>query len=239
MTQPAQVMSGGLTLWPVADAVEITMTGAAWLADAINRIVVARGRCVLAVSGGRSPWPMFERLVETPGVPWAHVHVIQVDERAAPDGHQDRNWTSAQQVFGSVLPAEQLHPMPVTSDDPVAAAADYGRLIDRLCDGEIDIVHLGLGPDGHTASLFPDDPIMSVVDRAVAWTTYEHMGRLRMSVTLPTLARAQNVMWQIGGFDKHMMLTRLLEGDGEIPAGRVRRDRAVVIADAAALGTQG
>ena len=238
MIDGVSIMPCGLTLKRVAKASDIAIAGAQWLTDTIGRIVTSRGRCVLAVSGGRSPWPMFERLVQTSVVPWEHVHVIQVDERAAPDGHQDRNWTSAERVFSSVLSAEQRHPMPVTSDDPVENAVAYAQLIDRLCDGEIDIVHLGLGPDGHTASLFPDDPILDVVDRSIAWTTHEHMDRLRMSMTFPTLARARNLLWQIGGADKHTMLNRLLEGDASIPAGRVRRDRALIIADAEALGEQ-
>lgn len=192
-------------------------------------LIAERGAFALAVSGGRTPWVMFAALARE-DVPWSEVAIYQVDERIAPDGDPDRNLTHLRQSLpGAGL--ERLVPMPVTDPDVEAAAAAYAkRLPERL-----DLVHLGLGDDGHTASLVPGDPVLGVTDRDVALTG-EYMGRRRMTLTYPVLERAEEVLWLVTGAEKAGPLARLLAGDESIPAGRVRAARALVLADSAAMG---
>ncbi len=228
---------GGMMFKTLSDAGAVARCGANWLSGTLDRIATTQGVCVLAVSGGRSPWPMFRQLVMVSDMPWDRIHIVQVDERQAPDGDEERNWTRAQEIFAPVVPVDNLHPMPVMADDMPDAAAEYARDLDRISHGRgVDVAHLGIGPDGHTASLFPDDPILDISDRDVAWTTHAHNGFRRMSLTFCLLAGANHVFWQICGADKQPMLAKLLAGDTSIPAGRVRRDRAIVYADAAAAG---
>jgi 6-phosphogluconolactonase len=187
--------------------------------------IEARGRFTLAVSGGRTPWAMFRDLADE-DVPWEKVGIWQVDERIAPDGDPDRNLTSLQ----AMIPSEaDLRPMPVTEADLETAAARYAESLPEV----FDLVHLGMGDDGHTASLVPKDPVLEVTDRDVALTG-EYRGLRRMTVTYPVLDRARRVLWLIAGDDKAPMLPRLLAGDRSIPAGRVSTTEQLVVADAAA-----
>jgi 6-phosphogluconolactonase/glucosamine-6-phosphate isomerase/deaminase len=165
-------------------------------------------------------------------MPWQDVVLFQVDERIAPNGDPDRNLTHLQASLG----AEQVdvRPMPVTEPDPVAAA---GRYADAL-PARFDLVHLGLGPDGHTASLVPGDPVLDVSDRLVA-VTAEYQGRRRMTLTYPALARADQLLWLVTGADKARPLAQLLVFDPAIPAGRVEAARSLVFADRAASPTSG
>jgi 6-phosphogluconolactonase len=184
------------------------------------------GRFRFAVSGGHTPWAMFAELKDE-AVPWADVEIFQVDERVAPDGDPDRNLTHLHQALDGV-PA-RVHAMPVTDADLEAAAAAYAAGLP----GAFDVVHLGLGPDGHTASLVPGDPVLEVTDRLVA-ATDPYQGHRRMTLTYPGLARAQQLLWLIAGEDKQDALRRLLAGDRSIPAGRVQAGRSTILADAAA-----
>lgn len=210
------------------------------IADEAWDAVVARGMFVLAVSGGRTPWLMLRELAAM-GIPWLAVHVVQVDERVAPPGHVDRNLTHFRESLPerSPLRPEHLYPMPVESNDLEAAAARYSETIQGIVGAPpvLDLVHLGLGPDGHTASLVPGDPVLEVQNSDVALSGL-YQGRRRMTLTYPILNRARRVLWVVTGKDKAEMVTRLLDGDESIPAGRVRRDRALLLADNAAAGTQ-
>jgi 6-phosphogluconolactonase len=162
-------------------------------------------------------------------VPWQSGRILQVDERIAPEGHPDRNLTALMRRLPPAA-AERLEPMRVEDPDAEAAAVAYaGGLPDAL-----DIVHLGLGPDGHTASLIPGDPVLDVADRRVAVTTGEYEGRRRLTLTYPYLAAARDVVWLVTGAEKRDALERLLAGDHSIPAGRVDAPDAVIVADAAA-----
>ncbi|MEV5123683.1 6-phosphogluconolactonase [Streptomyces decoyicus] len=156
------------------------------------------------------PWAMFARLAHE-HVPWEHVAVFQVDERVAPDGDPDRNLTHLREGLGAA-PAEVIA-MPVKDADLEAAAAAYGWSLP----GRFGLVHLGLGPDGHTASLVPRDPVLEVPDRLVALTA-PYMDHQRMTLTYPALARAQQVLWLITGADKRQPLSRLVMGEQSIPA---------------------
>lgn len=179
-----------------------------------------------AMSGGRSPWAMLALLGEDDSVPWERTEMFQVDERIASPGSEDRNLTHM--VLGLSLDHQAaLRPMPVTQRDLDAAAREYeASLPERL-----DCVHLGLGPDGHTASLVPGDPVLEVSDRRVALTETAYQGHRRMTLTYPALAEARRIVWLVTGADKRDALAKLLDGDPSIPAGRVENEAMSVVAD--------
>jgi len=229
------VFEDGLRLEVLQDADAVADRAAEWLADRLAELIEVNGFAVLAISGGRSPWPMFRRLVSNESITWKDVHIVQVDERVAPAGDVDRNWTMASEVFGGVVPQHNLHPMPVEDESLDLAAGLYSDLLGSLTKGSgIGIVHLGLGADGHTASLFPGDDVLHVLDRAVAVTNQPHMGRRRMTLTLPAIDCAQHVLWQVVGSDKSLMLKKLVDQDRSIPASAVPRGMAMILADVAA-----
>jgi len=209
---------------------------AAVIAAEARAAVTARGRFVMAVSGGHTPWVML-RALGTEDVPWQGVHVVQVDERVAPTGDPDRNLTHLRESLldHAPLSPEQIHDMPVESPDLAAAAAQYATTLRTIAGSPpvLDLVHLGLGPDGHTASLVPGDPVLDVDNTDVAITGV-YQGRRRMTLTYPMINRARRVLWVVTGSEKVQMLNRFLGGDESIPAGRVRRERALVLADDAA-----
>jgi 6-phosphogluconolactonase len=221
-----------------ADAHAVAREAAAHVAAEARAAVESRGRFVMAVSGGHTPWLMLRALSEEE-VPWNGVHVAQVDERVAPAGDPERNLTHLREsLFEHVaLRPEQIHPMPVESTDLAAACAQYAMTLQAIAGSPpvLDLVHLGLGPDGHTASLVPGDPVLEVDDADVA-VTGVYLGRRRMTLTYPILNRSRRVLWLVTGTDKIVMLSRLRAGDRSIPAGRVRPDEAVILADREAVG---
>ena len=215
------------------DVDAVAKRAAAFVAAAARQCVSERQRFVFAVSGGRTPWKMLLALVSE-DVPWEHVRVAQVDERVAPEGHADRNLTHLRRSLlchAPLLP-EHIYPMPVGESDLVAAASSYARLLKDLTGSPpvLDLIHLGLGPDGHTASLVPGDPVLEVQDADVS-VTGPYQGRRRMTLTYPALNRARQLLWLVTGADKADMLPRLRDGDEGIPAGQVASDKAIVIAD--------
>ena len=195
--------------------------------------VAARGRFLIAVSGGHSPWIML-RILAREELPWKHVHVFQVDERIAPIGHDERNLTHLRESLLGRAPIhpEQIHAMAVESPDLEAAAVQYASTLCEIAGSPpvLDLVHLGLGPDGHTASLVPEDPVLKVAVRDVALTG-AYQGRRRMTLTYPIINRARRILWMVTGSEKGSMLARLQKSDFSIPAGRVQQDRALVFAD--------
>ena len=223
----------------LSDPERVARRGAALIAAAARESVAARGGFSVAVSGGTTPWQMLRALAEE-DVPWGGLHVLQVDERVAPDGDPDRNLTHLRECLltRALLPPERLHAMPVGDADLEAAAARYARTLDAVAGAPpvLDLVHLGLGPDGHTASLVPGDAVLEVRDVDVAPTDQPYQGRRRMTVTYPLLARARRLLWLVTGSSKAEMLQRLCDGDASIPAGRVAQANAVVLADRAAAG---
>ena len=221
---------------PDADAV--ARKGAEFIASEARAAVLARGRFVMAVSGGRTPWLMLRILTEQ-DVPWPAVKIVQVDERVAPAGHPDRNLTQLREsLFGrSPLRPEQIHAMPVEAPDLDAAARQYALTLQQVAGAPpvLDLVHLGLGADGHTASLVPGDAALDVRDTDVALTGL-YQGRRRMTLTYPLLNRARRILWLVTGSEKAAMLARLRAGDALIPGGRVNSARALLLADRAAVG---
>jgi 6-phosphogluconolactonase len=191
--------------------------------------VADHGRFTFAVSGGTTPLAMFAELGKH-DVPWDRVAIHQVDERVAPAGDTDRNLTH---LVRSLPPdgVAVVLPMPVEDADLEAAAGRYAATLPE----RFDLVHLGLGPDGHTASLVPDDPVLGVTDRDVALTE-PYQGRRRMTMTYPVLDRAELVLWLVAGEEKADALARLRAGDASVPAGRVRAGAQLVVCDRAAAG---
>jgi 6-phosphogluconolactonase len=222
----------------LADADAVAKKAAALIAAEARQAVAARGRFVMAVSGGHTPWVMLRALAEQE-VPWASMHIFQVDERVAPEGHADRNLTHlrASLLEHAPLPAGQIYAMPVEIPDLQTAAAKYAAELERIAGAPpvLDLVHLGLGPDGHTASLVPGDPVLDVTDRDVA-VTGVYQGRNRLTLTYPVINRARVILWLVTGREKVPMYKRLQSADQSIPAGRVRRNNAVLLADSAAAG---
>ena len=220
----------------LADSGSVAERAASIIADYAWEAIADRGSFVMAVSGGHTPWVMLRRLAAAQ-IPWRAVHVVQVDERVAPAGHTDRNLTHFREslLADSPLLPDQLYAMPVESPDLEAAAGFYAATLRRIA-GElpvIDVVHLGLGPDGHTASLVPGDPVLDV-DNADVALSGPYQGRRRMTLTYPILNRARRILWVVTGEEKAGMVNRLLDGDRGIPAGRVRSDETLLLADCAA-----
>jgi 6-phosphogluconolactonase len=211
------------------DPASVARRGAAVVAEAAAAATADHGRFTFAVSGGHTPWAMFAELPAT--LAWDGVSIFQVDERVAPEGDPDRNLTH---LLASLPPGAgaDVQAMPVGADDLEAAAADYAASLPDA----FDLVHLGLGPDGHTASLVPGDPVLAATDRDVA-VTGVYQGRQRMTLTYPALNRARRILWLVTGEDKIDALRRLRDGNPSIPAGRVSREQALVVADAAAAGS--
>lgn len=204
---------------------------------AAREAVLLRGRFLLALSGGATPERMLRLLAEE-DMPWNEVHLFQVDERVAGRGSPDRNLTELCALLVDRVPLRPsaLHPMPVEEQELAAAASRYGSELRRFAGVPpvLDLVHLGLGADGHTASLFPEDAALNA-RQDVAVTNVEN-GRRRMTLTRPVIDLARSILFLVAGNKKTRALSRLREGDPSIPAGRIRRDRAIVVADAEAAG---
>ena len=219
-----------------ADADAVARAAAKLIANEARDAVATRGKFVMAVSGGKTPWIMLRDLAQEE-VPWNNVHVVQVDERVAPERDPDRNLTHlrASLLEHAPLRPEQIYAMPVESGDLEAACVRYARILETIAGSPpvLDLVHLGLGPDGHTASLVPGDPVLAMKDADVALTGI-YQNRRRMTLTYPIINRARHVLWVVTGSEKTEMLARLQAGNISIPASRISRDHAVVLADRAA-----
>jgi 6-phosphogluconolactonase len=222
----------------LADADAVAKKAATTIAADARAAVAARGRFIMAVSGGHTPWVMLGDLANEE-VPWANVHVFQIDERIAPAGDPDRNLTHlrASLLERVPLPPEQIYAMPVESPDLEAAAKQYAHTLEQIAGKPpvLDLAHLGLGPDGHTASLVPNDPVLKVTDADVGLTGI-YMGRRRMTLTYPVLNRSRRILWLVAGAEKAPVLPRLKFADPTIPAGRISQTQALLLADRAAAG---
>jgi 6-phosphogluconolactonase len=210
------------------DPAAVHRRGAELIAAAAREAVAARDAFALAASGGRDPWEMYGQL-EDHDLPWAKTAIFQVDERVAPAGSDQRNLTH---LIASLSIGAQgsIKPMPVDDPDLPAAAARYAASLPEA----IDLAHMGLGPDGHCASLVPGDPVLEVDDRRVAVTAGKYQGVRRMTLTYPELARTLGLLWVVTGAEKRDPLGKLLARDPSIPAGRVESEDSLILADRAA-----
>ena len=220
----------------LADAASAAQAAAEIIAAEARAAIAARGRFIVAFSGGNTPRHMLSVLARK-DVPWDGVHVVQADERVAPEGHPDRNLTQLRESLleHASLRPEQLYAMPVESSDLRTAAISYAATLRELAGSPqvLDLVHLGLGTDGHTASLVPGDPVLEITNADVA-VTGVYQGRRRMTLTYPMLNRSRRILWLVTGSEKADMLLRLRDGDITIPAGQILPDHALVMADQAA-----
>jgi 6-phosphogluconolactonase len=212
------------------DAEAVHARGAELIADAAKAAVAERGACALAVSGGRDPWPMFSQL-EDLFADWDKTAIFQVDERVAPPGSDERNLTHLVESL-SIGAQGSIRPMPVNDDDLEAAAERYAE---QLPDGPLDLAHLGIGPDGHTASLVPGDPVLEVMDKRVAVTGGEYQGVHRMTLTYPEINRVRKLLWVVTGEEKVDALQKLIAQDPSTPSGAMRPEGdSLILADRAA-----
>jgi 6-phosphogluconolactonase len=219
--------------WRASEDVRAAEEAAAtFIAARLNEAVELRGRATLAISGGRSPWSMFGRLSAL-DVDWRAVHVFQVDERIVPPGDPARNWARfLESPLARRIPAANAHPIPVDIEDPELAIGRYSATLLQWASvpPQLDVVHLGLGEDGHTASLFADDPLLDDRRHWVGMSRV-YQGYRRLTLTLPVLNNARTVVWFAVGEGRRSILMRLREGDPEIPASHVQRERSVVFTD--------
>jgi len=220
------------------DVDSLARRAAAVIAADARAAVSARGRFVMAVSGGKSPWLMLADLANE-DVPWANVHVFQIDERIAPAGDPDRNYVHLRDSLlqHAPIPPEQIYAMPVESPNVEAAAKEYAHTLEGVAGKPpvLDLAHLGLGPDGHCASLIPGDPVLNVMDRDVAITGV-YQGRRRMTLTYPVINRSRRILWLVSGKDKVSAFPKLRAADPSIPAGRISQTQGLLLADRAAAG---
>jgi 6-phosphogluconolactonase len=221
------------------DAETVARRAAEFIVRQAQEAIALRSQFTLAMSGGSTPWRMLTWLVQSE-LPWEQVQIFQVDERILPVSDEGRNWTHLEQILRphSALLADRVHPMPVNESNLESAAGRYASLLARVAGqpAVLDLVQLGLGTDGHTASLVAGDPVLSVVNRDVA-ITQPYQRHERMTLTYPAINRARQILWVAVGQEKKSAMARLLNGDNSIPAGRVRDDDATVMTDSAALGT--
>jgi 6-phosphogluconolactonase len=215
------------------DAGAVALRAASVIAGEARKCVALRGSFILAVSGGKTPWQML-RFLAAEDVPWESIHILQVDERFAPDGHTDRNLTHLLESLteNPRSLSAKIHAMPVGETDIKEAGASYAETIRKIAgaNSKIDLVHLGLGTDGHTASLIPGDPVLDITDKDVAVTGI-YQGRRRLTLTYPLINRAGKILWVVTGGEKKEMLQRLISADSAIPAGRISQENAMILTD--------
>ncbi len=240
MVRPAVGAWRSLVRLTVAeDAADAAATAARRLVEAVLEACAARGRAVIAVSGGTTPWQMLRVFVRA-SLPWESVHVAQVDERCVPRDDPRRNLQRLERILvhDGPLPAANLLAMPVDVDDEDRAARDYAAALAAVTGTRVtlDLVQLGLGTDGHTASLVPGDPVLDIRDAPVGYTRGPYEGARRMTLTFATLADARERLWLVTGRSKRAALAALLAGAADSPAVRVPRTASVVIADREATG---
>ncbi len=219
-----------------ADAGAAAQRAATCIEMACHDAIRERGRAVLACSGGETPWAMLE-VLRRRALPWDHIYVAQVDERIAPADDPRRNLTRLRDILVThgPLSASNLIAMPVDAADPEAACVAYESALEAVAGTpmRLDLVQLGLGSDGHTASLVPGDPVLEVRARDVA-LTQPYQGTRRMTLTYPALNRARARLWLVTGEHKRSALAALLSGHGSTPAAQVADDASTLVTDIAA-----
>ena len=224
-----------------ADEFSVAQGAAAIIAAEARTAVAERGRFVMALSGGRTPWAMLRSLIAL-HVPWECVGIAQVDERVAPVGDPLRNLTHITEILlqNHRIDPKQVYAMPVEEEDLSSAASRYASVLREIAGAPpvLDLVHLGIGPDGHTASLLPKDPVLEITGEDVALTGL-YQGTRRMTLTYPIINRSRMILWLVTGEEKNEVVERLWNGDQSIPCGRIRRDNSLILADTAAAGQLG
>ncbi|HEY7634864.1 MAG TPA: 6-phosphogluconolactonase [Gemmatimonadales bacterium] len=208
----------------VARPADLARPAAEWLELEMARAIGERGTCALALAGGHTPEPAYRELARASSVDWRRVQVFFGDERSVPPDHADSNYRMVQAALLSrvVIPAGQIHRMEAERADRDAAARDY----ERVMPPRLDILLLGIGPDGHTASLFPGSPALDERQRLVVPVLGAKPPAERMTITPPVIEAARKVMVLASGGDKAAVVARALEGPlalQAVPAQLARR----------------
>lgn len=215
---------------------EVAEKAAQFIEERMRTAILTKGSFTMAISGGKTPWQMLKILAKAK-LRWEKVFLFQVDERVAPDGNEERNLTQLfKSIEGSgIMTRINVFPMHVISENLEEETKSYEEAIRNLTEnGELDLIHLGMGSDGHTASLIPGDSVCEITDADIAMTLHPYQGRMRMTMTYPLINRAKEVLWLVTGEEKAEMLKRLLQQDPSIPAGKVNPVHATIFADQAA-----
>ena len=215
---------------------EVAEKAAQYIEEKIRTAILTKGSFTMAISGGKTPWQMLKILAKAK-LRWEKVFLFKVDERVAPDGNEERNLTQLfKSIEGSgIMTRINVFPMHVISENLEEETKAYAEAIEKVAEnGELDLIHLGMGSDGHTASLIPGDSVCEVAGAAIAMTTQPYQGRMRMTMTYPLINRAKEILWLVTGEEKAEMLQRLLQQDPSIPAGKVNPTHATIFADKAA-----
>ena len=203
---------------------ELTRPAAEWLELEMTKAIAGRGACAVCLAGGRTPEPVYRELASASSIDWTRVVVFFGDERAVPPDHPDSNYLMVHRVLLSrvPVPAGQVHRMEAERSDREAAAREY----ERSLPSQLDIMVLGMGPDGHTASLFPGSAALDEQQRLVVPVIGAKPPPHRLTVTPPVIEAARRVAVIATGGDKAAMVARAIEGPlapKEVPVQLARR----------------
>ena len=218
-----------------ADLAAFVARAAEWIADALRESVRRRGSCTLALAGGETPVPVYQRVAELPALPWHRTAIYFTDERAVPPEHPDSNYRrAAESLLSRVdLSPGAIHRMPAERPDREQAAAEYAALLPD----PLDVLLLGMGVDGHTASLFPDSPALAETQRRVVPVSGGTPLLPRLTITPPVIRTARSLLMLVAGAAKAEPVVRALEGPQDhtaLPAQLARRGTWILDRAAAA-----
>lgn len=199
-------------VWP--DRERVTERALELVVTTVRAHAAGRGRCSLVLAGGSTPKALYTQLAHV-DLPWDALHIFWGDERYVPPDHPDSNYRMAQEAWLSQvpIPRDQIYPMPTDEPDPRTAAGRYEAAIHQFFGSQpgdwprFDLVLLGLGDDGHTASLFPHTAALQVCDRLV--TVGERQGQPRLTLSIPVLNRAEQVIFLVTGASKRPAVTEV------------------------------
>jgi len=233
------------------DARGVARVASEHIAQALRDAIARSGNATLALSGGNTPREAYALLAREPGVDWSRTHIFWVDERAVPptDDRSNYRWAKATLLDAVPVPAERVHRMRAEATDTETAAHEYEALlrqhVARDAEGlpSLDVAVMGVGDDGHTASLFPGEPTVAIVDRLVAVVPARGAHEARLTITSPVIQHARLLFFLLVGPAKRPALARVLADKGDLrqtPARLVRECRGavewIVDADAAPGG---
>lgn len=229
-----------------ADLAELNRIAAEAIIQVVTTAIELRGYCQLALTGGNTPRQLYQ-LLASPSyaqrIPWSRLHCYFGDERAVPQNHPDSNYQMAYTTMLSkvAIPSTQIFPMILDPAHPEREAEHYAKLLDAKLPKargipSFDLILLGMGADGHTASLFPDSSLVREQQRTVAASFIEKLNAWRVSLTFPVLNAAQQIMILVSGADKATTLQKVMyEPTAGLPIQQLTiRDAVVWFIDNAA-----
>ena len=218
-----------------ADVATFVSRAAEWIAQALRESVDRQGSCALALAGGDTPLPVYRRVAELPGVPWRRTSIFFTDERAVPPEHPESNYRRVEDTLLSrvEVPRAQIHRMQAERPDLEQAAAEYAALLPE----PVDLLLLGMGVDGHTASLFPHSPALAETVRRVVPAGGPAASPPRLTITPLVIRSSRNLLMLVAGAAKSEQVARALDGPEDVaalPAQLARRGTWILDRAAAA-----